>query len=999
VRQLRSARGSIELVLSLALVAVAGQQAVAIDLNGPWRVGLYVTRSALTFSDFCTLTVTQTGSILAATGSCHGEADPVSLQGAIDPDTGQISGSGTIGTCGAIVFSGSAAANALSFTGQFECSNFGVSGGINANRCGNGQIDPGETCDDGDRNGGCCTRGCVLLPAGTRCADDGSQCTSDQCNASGDCEHTPLSGFCNDRNSCTTGDACVNGLCTGHPLPDSSPCDDGNVCTSGDRCSGGSCVAAPVTCPACLSCSVTHGCIPMIANGCKQSPASSLILKHRTTDTVAWSWERGDATSPADLGNPTSTTDYDFCIFDGSVGPNGISPLVFGARVPTGSDWSPTGKGFRYSRPDLFPDGVRRILANAGADDRSRMTARARGPNFALPPLQALTLPLSVQLTARDDSSAQCWSARYDETRTRSGQRLTADVAVDTFIARPNILLIDLDDTRGDGIDRMPNLATLAAQGVSFSNSFAVSPLCAPSRATMLTGLSSEHHGVRTLNGALGGAPVLREQGTDRETVATWLQAAGYRTGLFGKYVNGYGYGASEQSGGPGGTYYVPPGWTRWRAMTSPEHFGGVNGFTYTVIDEHGAPTVYGDHVTDAQYSTDVLAGEVRTFIADSVGDGRPFFAVWTPYASHVETNTLLPEPAARHFGFFTDLPLWRPANWAEADVSDKPQIMQTFSVHPTLIGLTDRMRIGAYESLLAVDEQLRVIQDQLAELGIDQNTVIIVTSDNGACWGEHRLFTQSKDCLYEECLRVPMIIYDPRVSLAGAVQAAPVLNVDLAPTVAAFAGVEPPVALDGVSLAPWVTGPPPAQWRGDFLAVHWRATRDEILTYTGQVTDGDQVRLYYGDSRAQPRPSILFEFDADNSVSPGAVRVAIGADAEATFANLANAVPGQVPSTSTTTVPSLNQVNFIAGSPQSNGVFLAVERDQANMMRRNYVGADAFGVRDVANGFSYVQHETGEFELYDLNLDPAQLENKAGDPSYAATRARLADRLSELLH
>ena len=331
---------------------------------------------------------------------------------------------------------------------------------------------------------------------------------------------------------------------------------------------------------------------------------------------------------------------------------------------------------------------------------------------------------------------------------------------------------------------------------------------------------------MRALSGPIGGAHLLREQGTDRQTAATWLQAAGYRTGLFGKYVNGYGYGASEQTSGPGGTYYVPPGWTRWRAMASPEHFGGVNGVTYTLVDEHGLRTVYGDHDTDAEYSTDVLAAQVRTFIADAVDDGRPFFAVWTPYASHNETATLLPEPAKRHFGIFADLPLWRPASWAEADVSDKLQIVQTIGINPFAIGLTDRMRQGAYESLLAVDEQLRVIQDQLVERGIAQNTVIILTSDNGVCWGEHRLFTQAKDCLYEESLRVPLIIYDPRASGAAALQAAPALNVDIAPTVAAFAGVEPPVAVDGVSLTPWVTGPPPAQWRGDFPAALARRAR-----------------------------------------------------------------------------------------------------------------------------------------------------------------------------
>ncbi len=998
VRHVRSARGPIELLLGLALAGLASQPVAAIDISGPWYVRFYVTRAALTLDDTCQLAVAQNGPTIAASGSCRGAADPVTLQGTIDPNTGAFSGTGSMGACGAIAFDGRASASAPLFTGSFECASAGVAGGINASRCGNGQVDPGETCDDGERDGSCCTRTCTLLPTGTGCRDDGSPCTSDTCSAIGECVHAPLTGTCNDRNSCTSGDTCVNGVCVGNPLPDDAFCNDGNRCTSGDHCAAGTCVGDAVQCPTCLTCTGTLGCAPIIANGCKQSASSSLTLKHRSADSVAWNWDAGDATSVADLGNPATTTDYDLCVYDGSVGTDGTSPLVFGGRAPAGPDWAATLKGYRYSRRDLTPQGVRRILGNSGADQRARMTVKARGPNFALPPLQTLTLPLHVRLMARDDATSTCWAAQYEGSETRTSRRLTAEVAMVRNLARPNIVLIDLDDTRADGIDRMPNLAALAAEGVTFSNSFAVSPLCAPSRATMLTGLRSEHHGVRTLSGAIGGADVLRQQGTDRETIATWLQAAGYATGLFGKYVNGYGFGTSEQTSGPGGTYYVPPGWTRWRAMASPEHYGGVHGPTYTLVDERGTPTVYNDHATDAQYSTDLLAGELRDFITDAVGDGRPFFAVWTPYASHSETTTFLPEPAARHFGSYIDLPPWRPASWAEADVSDKPEVVQSLEVNQLLIDFTDRIRIGAYESLLAVDEQLRVIRDHLTALGIDQNTVIIVTSDNGVCWGEHRFFLQAKDCFYEECLRVPLVIYDPRAS-GAMVQAAPVLNLDLAPTVAELAGVSPPAVRDGTSLVPWTSSHPPAQWREDFLASHWRESRDDTLAYTGQVTDGDQVRVFYGDSRSTARPSVLFEFDANGSVGPAAQRVSIGADADATFVNLAAAVTAQVPFATATAVPTTDQVRVTDHSAANSGVFLSVDRDQAGVMGRIYVGADAFAVRDVASGFTYVQHETGELELYDLNADPAQLDNRAHDPNYAVTRAQLAARLSDLLN
>jgi Sulfatase len=482
-----------------------------------------------------------------------------------------------------------------------------------------------------------------------------------------------------------------------------------------------------------------------------------------------------------------------------------------------------------------------------------------------------------------------------------------------------------------------------------------------------------------------------------RQTIATWLQAAGYMTGLFGKYINGYGFGA-ERAQGPGGTVYVPPGWTRWRAMTSPEHFGGVRGTTYTLVDEHGVPTLYDDHSSDRQYSTELLAAQLRTFIADSAGQGRPFIAVWTPYASHAELPGYSPQPAIRHFRFFRNLPPWRPLSFAEPDVSDKPHHIQALSAGTiNHFILNDVIRIGAYETLLAVDEQLGVMLDDLVRLGIDRNTVILVTSDNGVSWGEHRLYFQGKQCPYEECLRVPMIVRDGRAS-GAAVYDAPVQTVDIAPTVAELAGIVPPVQTDGVSFASWIAGSAPPQWRDDVLIEHWRSIRNDSLRYTGQVTDGDQVRVLYGDTRQQPRPSVLFEFDAGGGVTPGAVAVPVGAGADESFANLGAAVGGSVPYTSPVHVPANDVLTIVESSPDHAGVYLLVERDQGAVIDHTYTVGDWFGVRNVAGSLTYVQHESGEVELYDLNVDPAQLENKATDPAYGTTRQSLALRLADLL-
>ncbi|HEY0302341.1 MAG TPA: sulfatase-like hydrolase/transferase, partial [Rhizomicrobium sp.] len=241
-----------------------------------------------------------------------------------------------------------------------------------------------------------------------------------------------------------------------------------------------------------------------------------------------------------------------------------------------------------------------------------------------------------------------------------------------TATVRPNFIIIELDDTRADGIDQMPvALQKLAAEGVQFHSSFVPFPLCAPSRASLFTGLYALHHQVRAVAGVLGGAHVFREAGSDQQTIAVWLHDAGYATGLFGKYINAYS--TTEATKGPNGTYYVPPGWTRWRAFESPERFGGQNGMDYVLVDELGARHSYTDHSSDVQYSTDVVAVEMRDFIADSVSEGKPFLAVYAPYASHIDTPGVLPIPAVRHAGVFDNLADWRPPSWNEPDVSDKP--------------------------------------------------------------------------------------------------------------------------------------------------------------------------------------------------------------------------------------------------------------------------------------------------------------------------------------
>src|SRR5215217_8257319 len=169
---------------------------------------------------------------------------------------------------------------------------------------------------------------------------------------------------------------------------------------------------------------------------------------------------------------------------------------------------------------------------------------------------------------------------------------------------RPNIILLVLDDMRADDLAMMPAVQELlVAQGTNFSNFFATAPGCAPARASILRGQYPHNHGVRRSDGDLGGFDRFFTLGHEQSTVATWLQDAGYRTALIGKYLNGYPNDVSP-AGVP--ATYVPPGWDEWAGVTREPYLN-------LQINENGRLSGYKE-----QYATDVLAAEVMTFVAET---------------------------------------------------------------------------------------------------------------------------------------------------------------------------------------------------------------------------------------------------------------------------------------------------------------------------------------------------------------------------------------------
>ena len=379
---------------------------------------------------------------------------------------------------------------------------------------------------------------------------------------------------------------------------------------------------------------------------------------------------------------------------------------------------------------------------------------------------------------------------------------------------RPNIILILTDDMDFSLVPQMKYTNELIfQQGAEFTNYFVTSPLCCPSRTSMIRG--QYPHNTNILENSPGFRNFFRN-GREDETIATWLSRAGYKTALMGKYMNGYPITAGDN--------YVPPGWTDWHVYYhhGPEEDEGGYYFNYT-LSENGELVDYG--YSPQEYSTDVLKQKSIEFINQRTADRSPFFLLISLTAPHGPSI-----PAPRHEGLFSDLEYPQKPSFMTADVNEKPAIVLSKATVPGEefdIGDANRFFRMRAETLLAVDEMVREIFQTLERSGQLENTYFIFTSDNGFHLGEHN-FSGGKGLPYIEDVNVPFFMRGPGIS-PNTKFSQLTANIDLAPTIAEIAGAKTADFVDGRSIMPLLRSEntPVSDWRSGLLIEAGYTNRD----------------------------------------------------------------------------------------------------------------------------------------------------------------------------
>jgi len=405
---------------------------------------------------------------------------------------------------------------------------------------------------------------------------------------------------------------------------------------------------------------------------------------------------------------------------------------------------------------------------------------------------------------------------------------------------RPNILFIMSDDHAshamscyGSRINETPNLDRIASGGMRFDNCFCTNSICAPSRATILTGTYNHINGVTTLGAKIDGR---------QENFAKLLQGAGYQTALVGKWHLGH------------GGHHDPTGFDHWDVLP------GQGDYHNPEMNRMGDSRRIDGYVTDIITDLSLEWLEARD-------KDRPFCLMLHHKAPHRWW-----EPDEKHAEMYEDVDIPEPEtlwddyeNRASAAREAKMRVDRDLSERdlkgPTPDGLSPeeekRWKYQRYikdylRCVASVDDNVGRVIDYLDVDGAAKNTLICYTSDQGFFLGDHGWY--DKRFMYEESLRMPFIVRYPEGIQPGSVNQRMVLNVDFPATFLDYAGVEVPGHFQGRSLRSLLEGATSDDWRTSMYYRYWmHLSQHHVYAHYGIRTHDYKLIYYYADALGQP--------------------------------------------------------------------------------------------------------------------------------------------------
>ncbi|HCO95199.1 MAG TPA: acetylglucosamine-6-sulfatase [Phycisphaerales bacterium] len=399
--------------------------------------------------------------------------------------------------------------------------------------------------------------------------------------------------------------------------------------------------------------------------------------------------------------------------------------------------------------------------------------------------------------------------------------------------AKRNIVLILSDDHRYDFMGFMkdspafletPNMDRMAQQGAHLANAFVSTSLCSPSRASILTGQYMHHHRI-----------VDNQRPEPKGTMffPQYLQKAGYQTAFVGKWHMGHEHDSPR------------PGFDHWASFKGQGAY-----FNPTLNINNRRRTFQG-------YTTDVLTDQALTWLKKGRDARKPFFLYLSFKAVHYPF-----QPADRHRGRYAKAEVKRPETMAntERNYQTQPHWVRErrYSIHGV-----DHMETGQYdndpvpsfdelykqycETVHGLDENLGRVLKYLDETGLSESTLVLYMGDNGFELGEHGFY--DKRDAFEESIRVPMLAYAPGLIEPGTKVTQMVQNIDIAPTLLATAGIQPPetAGMDGYSFLPLLRGKS-IRWRDHILyEYYWEWNFPATPTVFAIRTDRYKYIFYQG--------------------------------------------------------------------------------------------------------------------------------------------------------